>query len=773
MQKASLVRAMRWLRVALVVFGLAAAPDAALLPAQAPRATLDGVVTDPTGAPLAGARIRATRVQTDERRETVTTPEGRYSLPNLPAGAYRVTATAPGFQESVREISLAGAAPARADFELRLLPIVQVITVTEPTETARVTLERVPGGTTLIAPEEIQQTRAAHLQDVLAFAPGVLAQSRFGSDESQLSIRGSGLRNNFHMRGLNILMNGIPYQDADGFSDFEAIDLAATQRIEVWKGANALRFGGNSMGGALNLVTHTGETASPLQLRAEGGSFGYFRGQLSSGGVRGPLSYYLSLSDTEYNGYREHSNQGRQRWLSNLGWKLTDRTELRFDLIYANVAERLPGALTREEFFADPRQANPTNVAQDWGRFYNYGRLAVTLRQRVGEDDDLAVSLYGQYRDMDHPIFQVLDQDARNFGGELYYRAERRLGGRANRFVIGFTPQVGTTGERRFQNLAGQRGPITALFGTEARNYGVFFENQLDLARAFTFVVGGRADWAQRKFDDKFLADGDRSDERRFSAFSPKVGFVWQAAEAVQLFGNVSRSYEPPLLLELTSCGAPGFLDLQAQDAWQFEFGSRGRLGSRAQWDAAFFDVEISNEIINLNVQPFPGAPFTIPSYRNASGTRHRGLELGGTTLLKEQLFGANDRLTWRTAYTWSHFRFRDDPDFGNNFLAGAPRHLVRSELRYHHPRGLWLAPLLDWSPATYFMDSANTARNDKYAVLSVRAGYDLRRATLYFEAANLTDRLYSGSVQVDNALGRFFEPSAGRSLHAGLRWRF
>jgi iron complex outermembrane receptor protein len=162
-----------------------------------------------------------------------------------------------------------------------------------------------------------------------------------------------------------------------------------------------------------------------------------------------------------------------------------------------------------------------------------------------------------------------------------------------------------------------------------------------------------------------------------------------------------------------------------------------------------------------------------VPSFRNAPETRHLGVEVGSSVLLKEGLFGADDRLSWRMAYTWSRFRFVRDADFDGNFLAGAPRHLTRSELRYSHPSGFWLAPAVDWSPATYFMDSANTARNDKYAVLNLKAGFDRGRWELFVEGGNLTNRRYSASVQVDNALGRFFEPADGRSVYGGIRFRY
>lgn len=343
-------------------------------------------------------------------------------------------------------------------------------------------LERVPGGSSVVPPAEIEQSRAVNLKDALGFTPGVLAQSRFGADESQLSVRGSGLRNNFHLRGINLLINSIPYQDADGFSDFESLELMATERIEVWKEANALRFGGNSMGGAINFVTPTGLTAPRLPLRLQGGSFGTFKGQLAAGGRRGSLRHYLSFSDTEPDGYREHSQQGRQRFFGNFGFTLDERTDLRVDLVYANVSEKLPGSLTAAEFQANPQQADPVNVAQDWGRFYDFVRAGVGLTRRLGDHQELELIAFGQYRNMDHPIFLVLDQDARTFGGEIRYRVEGSLAGRADRLVLGFAPLLGDISERRYVNLSGQRGPLVALFGTEALNYGFYFENQIELA---------------------------------------------------------------------------------------------------------------------------------------------------------------------------------------------------------------------------------------------------------------------------------------------------
>lgn len=730
--------------------------------------TITGQVVDAAGAPVAdfpvtleGARNQRSTAHTDE--------QGHYAFEDLPPGNYRVSvALAATTARTEKPVGLAAGGTAEAT--LRLAWLLQDSVTVSGTITRELT--QVPGGTALITSEELDETRRHNMEDVLYFVPGVIARSRWGADETQLSVRGSGLRNNFHHRGLNLLINGVVYQDADGFGDFETLDLMATERVEVWKGANALRYGGNTLGGAVNFVTYSGETASQLEAALTGGSFGLGKAQVSSGATRGNASYYVSASQTELDGYRDHSEQERTRVFSNVRWDVGENLEVWTDVIYADVYEKLPGALTREEFESDPTQANPANLVQDSGRFYDYGRLGFGLRRFFGQRQSLEATVFGQVRNVDHPIFQVLDQDQRTFGAEVRYSYEAAGNSRFQRLVIGVAPQFGNNDERRFVNVNGEPGDLVGEFGADADNLGVYLETEIGMSSKTTLLLGGRWDRAERTFDDRFPADGDRSDELTYTAFSPKIGVLWSAGANVEVFGNVSRAYEPPLILELASFGAPGFLDLDAQDAWQIELGTRGRARSGVSWEASLYDIEIDDEIVNENVRPFPGAPFTIPSYRNVAQTRHRGLELGLAAPIARGLFADGDRLSGQLVYTWSDFTFVDDPIHGDNDLPGAPDHVVRAELRYQHPSGAWIAPNLDWSPSGYFVDSANTVENDAYTVLHLRGGYDWEHLSLFVEIDNLTDERYSASVQVDSADGRFFEPADERSFAVGLRWR-
>ena len=115
---------------------------------------------------------------------------------------------------------------------------------------ARHAIEHVPGGVDLVEADEWRDSAARTLKDVLDYTPGVFVQPKWGED-SRLSIRGSGLSRNFHLRGVQLLVDGIPMNAADGSADFQEIDPTAFAYSEVYKGANALRYGANSLGGAL------------------------------------------------------------------------------------------------------------------------------------------------------------------------------------------------------------------------------------------------------------------------------------------------------------------------------------------------------------------------------------------------------------------------------------------------------------------------------------------------------------------------------------------
>jgi iron complex outermembrane receptor protein len=736
--------------------------------------TLSGLVHDAAGAPIHGANVIVEGTNLQQMTDTA----GRFAFTNLPAGRYHVRVERLGYS-TFRMMHDAGT---MMDITLlaRAVDLGGVTVIGSGREAAEIKerLRTNPGSVANIEPQALRATRQANLPDILRYTPGVFAQARFGAaDESQISIRGSGLRNNFHLRGLTVLVNGMPYRNADGFSDFESLELLTAQSVQVYKAASAFRYGGSTLGGAVDIETKTGYTAERFNANAQGGGYGFFKGQLSSGAVSGPFDYYASFARTQLDGYREWSGQKRDRVNLHAGYVISPNIDARAFYLFANIHEELPGSLTAAQLESAPASAVAENVSNRWGRDYQLHHFGTQIRAQISPTQRIEIAPYVQYRDIVHPIFQVIDQISRDIGTEVRYENTASLGRHSNSLSVGVQYAAGNLDDRQYVNSGGKEGALTKDQRDEAGTTAFYAEDRFSVTPRLSTVAGLRWATSLRRVRDHFLSNGDQSATRNFDAFTPRLGLLYDMPSLNgQLYANISRTYEPPLLLELNSLAVPGFVDVKPQDARQLEVGTRGS-GRGWTWDVALYSIAIRDEIMNLNVQPFPGATFTVPTYRNADRTRHRGIEAGfehdvTTNLLAHDRGG--DRLSAHVAYTLNDFRFVRDSVYAGNRLPGAPDNVLNAELVYRHPAGITIRPSMEWVSGNYFTNSANTVSNDGWITFSARAEllmphYNTR---LFIEGRNLTDRIYSGAVTVDDAAGRYFLPADRRTLYAGIQWQ-
>ncbi|HXG27342.1 MAG TPA: TonB-dependent receptor [Nevskiales bacterium] len=635
------------------------------------------------------------------------------------------------------------------------------LTVATPAE-ARRQIEKTAGGVDLVEDREYRDGRVSTLQDALGYSPGVFVQPRFGAEEARLSIRGSGIQRTFHLRGIELLQDGVPLNQADGGSDFQAVEPLATRYIEVYRGANALSHGAATLGGSINFVTASGHDAPDWLARLEAGSFGYLRGQAATAGVDDRLDYTLSLSHFSQDGFREHAVQDTQRLFGNAGWRLREDLETRVYLAYVDTESELPGSLTKAQLQDDPRQANPANIAGDQKRDFTLWRLANKTRWRLNAAETLELSVFYADKDLFHPIFQVLEVDSEDYGVDVRFVSEAPLYRHGNRLVVGARALRGQNLDARFANVGGALGAPTNRLDQTATHLQLYAENQYAFVPGWTGIVGAHAVRAARDSRDELITGGvDESADETYRGFSPRLGLLYEPAAGTQLFANLSRSFEPPSFAELRR--PDGRLN-DAQRATTVEVGTR-LLRPRYAFELAYYQTWVRDELLSLTDPP--GAP---PATLNADRTRHQGLELG---------FDWHVAAHWnlRSAYLWSDFRFDDDAQYGDNELAGIPPHLLRAELLYRAPAGWHAGPTLEWSPSDYYIDHRNSFEADGYTVWGLKLGRRSESGWGWFvEGRNLTDRRYAATTGVIEDAGGLdraqFLPGDGRSFFAGLEWR-
>ncbi len=630
-------------------------------------------------------------------------------------------------------------------------------------------IRQTPGGVAVVPFKDIEKKYIQNFQDTLSFVPGVYAQKRFG-EEVRLSIRGSGISRGFHMRGITLLQDGVPFNLADGAGDFQEADPLALQYIEVYKGGNALAYGGNSLGGAINMVSPTGYSAPGNQVRVEAGSENTYRTNVRSGVVSGNQDAFASLTTTSSNGFRQHSEQSSVKFNSNYGVKLLDNLETRFYLSANAIEQELPGSLSRFDALHNPDKANPAQVTGtppqqngDQKRDIRSLRLANKTAYRVSSTQTLEGGVFMNLKDLFHPIFEVVDQETFDYGGFGTLKGNYALGEYQNRYRLGFIAQAGTTDSLRYTNVRGNRGTLTGDADQKAQTYNIFAENHFYVVPTVALVTGSQLTWASRESFDNL--NPSKSDDRVYQSFNPKLGILYEPVAGNQFYANVSKSNEVPTFNELTQSGTTGFIPVNAQQAWTAEVGTRGH-HRRYSWDISLYRSWVKDEMLQYTT----GAGIPASTF-NADRTIHQGLELGLDVAI-------TDTVTWQNAYTYSDFRFQGDRQYGDNRLAGVPEHFYKTAVRYTNPQGWYIAPNLEWVPVGAEVDFANTLDAPGYAVLGLETGYDINeRVSLFADARNLTDEKYisnfSTITKATSGNSSVFYPGEGISAFAGIVVRF
>ena len=663
------------------------------------------------------------------------------------------------------------------------IPVVKVVdkkvktSLTQPNiEQAAQEINKTAGGVNIIDAEKLREGRMSNFNDTLGMATGVLAQSRFGAEETRLSIRGSGIQRTFHGRGIKLMQDGIPTNLADGGFDFPGIDPFATSYIEVYRGANALQYGASNLGGAINFISPTGYTAPKYEVRTEGGSFGYYKLGVSTAGVDGDLDYFLTVNTYGQQGYRDNSKQSADRVTGNVGYRISDNVETRFYVGYVSNDSQLPSTLTKDELQNTPKKSKINNFGVNQGinqRNVDIWRVANKTTFQW-DKTKLELGAFYSYKDLFHPIIDlgafspfsptlgVIDQKTDDYGLYAKLNHQGKLFGLDNDFIIGASPTYGKTDDKRFRNVNASRGALTNSFGLTAYNYETYAENRLHLTPELTAIAGLQYTYSKRKATDKLITlTGDESFNRSYSQFNPKLGAIYQLNSTAQVFANVSRSFEPPSFGELVNTPTPE--PLKAQDGVTYEIGTRGN-SENIDWDVSVYHARLNNELLQVS---------TFPQYFgttvNANRTQHTGLEMGMTARLPAHL-------EWRHSLAINDFRFDGDATYGNKRLPGIPHSLLRAELLYRND-GFYAGPTLEVSPESYAVDFAQTLRNDSYTLLGFKAGQQLTPQISWFiEGRNLTNKKYAATTGVTRSATStesIFYPGDASSVYAGLQWRY
>jgi len=634
--------------------------------------------------------------------------------------------------------------------------------------------------------------RKVTIDDVLGDIPGLFMQSRYGNHDVRISMRGFGSRSNTGIRGVRILLDGIPESEPDGQTRIEAIDFQSLGSIEVVKG-NASSLYTNAPGGVINFLSDVSFPRTHAVAFNQFGSFGLRQNGFKAGLRTERYGFLTTYSYHNAEGYRKHSQDYWHILNSALEINPRQNSTLRIYVYVADGLIKLPGSLTKAEYDADPRQAYADDVTRDTKRITRKGRVGLRYESLIGGDDEIEFTTYAtiKYFERAARFYRLFNRDG--IGGSARYVARGQLFNTRNEFSLGgdWFYQYGPIQE--YENIAGIKSDILlGLTDERIGNSGFYVQNSLSLVpEKLDFLLTGRYDNIVFDIRDQLLEV--RSAKQRFEDFTPKAALNYKLTPKIAAYASFGLGFDTPAGNELDNFRAssnPNTLinpDLQPQHSKNFEIGVKGGLSpatpsflKSATFGATFFASVVEDEIVPFDV-------FNEVFFRNSAKTRRRGLELGLDARLASG-FRA------RSAYTLSEFEYDkytaatilevDDEgnfvlstaSFSGNTVPSVPRSHLSASVSYERNLAAHAVGFVRTSftrVSGMFVDDANSEKTESYHLVDPLVGVDVALGgvdvLLSGGVNNLLDEQHVGFVNINATSKNYYEAGEPRNYYGGL----
>ncbi len=635
-------------------------------------------------------------------------------------------------------------------------------------------------------------SRKMGMNDVLNNIPGLWLQPRYGNHDVRVSIRGFGTRSNTGIRGVRILLDGLPESEPDGQTRLEALDFTAISKIEVVKG-NMTSLYTNAPGGVINFFTDKYFPRPFVLSDNEFGSYDLRKNGLKFGLTSNDERFMATYSYENYGGYRYHSQEYQSRFNSIYEADLNPVSTISLYGYYVNGLIKLPESLTLKQYNENYLQANPRDVSRDSKRISNKGRLGITYNTKFGDNYNnfIEVTGYGTIKDLSRTAATYRVFTRYGVGSNFRFINQSKIANRSNEFSIGgdFYYQTGPINE--FNNIGGIRGDeLQALTDETISNIGFYFTEQFYLYKDYlSLLITGRYDRVNVAASN--LLAGFQDTSRLFDEFTPKFAVNYKFNPGMSVFGSFGWGFDTPANNELdnfpfSSDGGLKLInpDLQPQNTVSYELGYKGeiinkrsRLFPTTFIELSVFDTKIDNAIV----------PFTVDGnvfFRNAAEVKRTGVEFG----VNSQIVTG---LNLKASYTYSNFRYGNyisrsidatgnivDEEYSGNKEPSNPDNNFSAELAYQYvykKNYTFFAKATVQSIGSMFVDDKNLEeyKTQSYTLLGSQLGTNITFKNFslmaYAGLGNITNEKYVAFVQVNSDRLEFYEAGIPYNFFGGI----
>ena len=602
------------------------------------------------------------------------------------------------------------------------------------------------------------EIRPVNFQDAIDFSAGLwITNSENQAQDNRMAIRGFGARSAFGIRGLKIILDGIPLTTPDGQSQVDNIPFQLIENVEIMKSLSSTRYG-NASGGVVSINTYS-NLSDKYIIEAGYGSYGYknFKGTYSTNSEKS--STILNISQAENDGYRDHSSYLNKSLFFKHARKF-QKMNLKFNLLYFDSPYAFdPGGLNIESVEENRSQARDRNVlynSQESIKQIQTG-LVLDWDTKIGEVNS---NVYYSNRDFVGLLpftnggYVELNRD---FAG-----AEISIKDKSQNFewMVGTSIQDQKDDRKRFENNEGEKG-VQVMDQIESfRSYGVFVLSSYNKPK-YSIQAGLRYDGNEISLDDNIGIDQQYIDySRSLNALSPNFGLIFRATKNGEVYINYAHAYETPSLSELSAnpFGSGFNEELLPMISKGFDVGFRKSIKD-ASYNLTAFYIDTEDEIVSYEI-------WGMNYYRNMGTSKRYGIELEGSYKL-------NKLNTFNASYTQANYEFTNQ--LINGQLPGVPKSnfslewvynkdnfYAQLDLKYAH--SLFADDMNQVKVPSFFL--SNLALKNTYSIkdLEITAGLQIR---------NLFNEKYFDNIRLNAFGNRFYEPASLRSYLFSLSTNF
>jgi iron complex outermembrane recepter protein len=635
-----------------------------------------------------------------------------------------------------------------------------------------------------------------NLSETLSRVPGINVQNRNNAAQDlQISSRGFGARASFGVRGIRLFSDGIPAAMPDGQGQVSHFSLGSADRVEVLRGPFSALYG-NASGGVIQIFTRNAPSAPTGSLGMAVAENRTWRASAQAAARFDRLGLVADFSNFSSDGFRPQSASRRESSNVKLDW-FAD-TDSRATLVANKIKVPLaldPLGLTRAEFTANPDQTTAAALQFNTRKTFEQSQLGLVLEHHLSAQHQVRAMVYGGNRQVRQfqsiPVATqsaptqpggVIDFARIYQGADIRYSGTAQIGAAKATLVAGVGADELKEQRKGFNNFI---GTTVGVLGTLRRNeenrvrsQDVYAQGDIALGDVANLFAGVRNSKVRFASQDRYITAGnpDDSGSVRFQKTTPVLGATWHASKQLNVYASTGRGFETPTFNELAyrPGGQTGLnFGLLPSVSDSFEMGAKWRDTQGVSAAIAAYHTKTANEIVTLT-NSGGRATFT-----NAGRTSRDGVEAtlafpvvsGVDAYLSASAINPRYRDGFLTCTSVPCTRPATAISVGNR-IPGVPLSQAFAEVKWSPLTGLVLALEFKRQGRLYVND-VNTDSVPAANTGNAAVSYEWRKGGLKVltgvRVENLADKRYAQSVIVNEANGRYFEPSAGRNWLASI----